>query len=264
MKGALRVGISGVGLLGPGLTDWARGRDALADPARWHRAPTVVPPATRLPATARRRAGPLVNASVGVADQACTMAGLGAADLATVFSSSTGDPVNCHLLCEALAQPERTMSPTRFTNSVHNAAAGYWHIAVGSRQPSTSLCAFDDSFAGGLLEAVTQCLANTRPVLLVVCDLPYPEPMHALRPIEDLFACALLLLPDAGAARWQLAVRLGSGLPASRCADGALEGLRRGVPAARALPLLQALARPGPGLALPAQADLALELEVGA
>ena len=57
-----------------------------------------------------------------------------AADVATtVFTSASGDPETCHALCEALASPERLVSPTRFTNSVHNAPAGYWHIAAQSR-----------------------------------------------------------------------------------------------------------------------------------
>jgi len=241
---ALQLGIAGIGLLGPGLADWASGRAALADPAQWQRQPTVVPPPARLPATERRRAGLVVKAAVTVADQAIAGAGADAACLATVFSSSTGDPANCHAMCEALAAPERLVSPTRFTNSVHNAAAGYWHIAAGSRQPSTSLGAFDDSFAAGLLEAAAQCAAAGQPVLLVACDLPYPEPLHALRPVDDVFACALLLSPPDVPAPWRLQLRLAGEADPDRCDTPALEALRQGNPAARALPLLQALARP--------------------
>ena len=197
--GVLQVAVRGIGLLGPGLTDWTSAKDMLREPRDWMPQATVVPPPARLPATERRRAGLVVKASICVADQACVAAGIDPATVATVFSSSTGDPLNCHMLCEALAAPERMVSPTRFTNSVHNAAAGYWHIATASRQPSTSLAAFDASFAAGLLEAAVQCVSTQKPILLVACDVPYPEPLNALRPVADVFAVALLIVPVVNA-----------------------------------------------------------------
>jgi len=236
----LAVHITGIGVLGPGLADWATGQALLREPATWLHAATVVPPPQRLPATERRRAGAVVKASIVVADQALAMTGLDPATLATVFTSSTGDPANCHLLCEALAAPERMVSPTRFTNSVHNAAAGYWHIATASRAASTSLAAFDASFCAGLLEAAVQCQATQAPVLLVACDVPYPEPLHAVRPVADVFAVALVLSPGAGA--MGLALQVSAEADTTPCAHAALEAVRQGIPAARALPLLQALA----------------------
>ena len=62
----------------------------------------------------------------------------------------------CHEICQALALAAREVSPTRFANSVHNAAAGYWSIATGSMMESNVLCAFDASFVAGLLDAMTQ------------------------------------------------------------------------------------------------------------
>ena len=197
----LHVKVSGIGLLGPGLADWAGGCALLQDAGLWQPAATAVPAPNRLPATERRRAGLVVKASIVVADEALSGSGLdpaAVAGLATVFSSSTGDPGNCHLLCEALAAPQRLVSPTRFTNSVHNAPAGYWHIATKSRAASTSLAAFDASFAAGLLEAAVQCVASAAPVLLVACDVPYPEPLHTVRPVADVFAVALRLPTGAG------------------------------------------------------------------
>ena len=44
--------------------------------------------------------------------------------LATVFSSSSGECGNCHAMCEALEMPAPVVSPTKFTNSVHNASSG--------------------------------------------------------------------------------------------------------------------------------------------
>ena len=251
--------VTGIGVLGPGLDGWAQAAALLRRPADWQPAPTLPPPPARLPPAERRRSGAIVRLALAVADQACAMAGVDAGGLATVFSSSAGDAANCHALCETLATPERALSPTRFTNSVHNAAAGYWHIATASRAPSSSLCAHDASFAAGLLEAAGQCLAWRRPVLLVCADVPYPEPLHALRPLPDAFGIALLLEPVAPAAQRhapaRLALHIGTAEAAAPRTSGAdpaaavepaggagLDLLGRATPAGRGLPLLQAIA----------------------
>jgi hypothetical protein len=257
----LQVGVSGIGLLGPGLDGWAQGAALLRDPAAWQSRPTAVPAPARLPANERRRAGTVIKASIAVADQAVAMAGADPATLATVFVSASGDPLNCHQLCEALAAAERAVSPTRFTNSVHNTPAGYWHIATHSMAPSTSLAAWDASFGAGLLEAAVMVRVQRRAVLLVACDMPYPEPLHAKRPLPDTFAVALLLVP--GAARLRIAPADG-GEP-TPMADPGLDALRRAVPAARALPLLHALAGAGAARATVEAADgLLLDVEVAA
>ena len=249
MKPGLHARVLGIGLVGPGLADWESGAALLREPAAWPGTPTLVPPPQRLPPTERRRAGPVVKLSLVAADQAVAAAGLQAAalaTLATVFTSSSGEPSNCHALCESLAAPERLVSPTRFTNSVHNAPGGYWHIAVQGMAPSTSLAAHDASFGAGLLEAMSQVAATGAPVLLVAADVPYPAPLHAKRPTPDAFGVALLLGPaDALGPGPGLALELQAEAeaPATSCGHAGLDGLRLGVPAARALPLLQALAR---------------------
>jgi hypothetical protein len=241
----LTVELRGLGLLGPGLVNWPDAAALLREPASWQRAATVVPPPQRLPATERRRAGTVVKAAIVVADEALEAAGIEASLPATVFTSSTGDPLNCHLLCEALATADRLVSPTRFTNSVHNAPAGYWHIAAAATTPSTSLAAYDASFAAGLLEAASQVVATQQPVLLVAVDVPYPEPLAAKRPVADTFAVAMVLAPvAAGTTRLSLrhepAPLANAALAA--CRSSAFETLRTQIPAARALPLLELLA----------------------
>ena len=208
--------------------------------------------------------------ALSVADAACSDSGRDPSNLATVFTSSSGDGANCHALCETLAHPpgpDRLVSPTRFTNSVHNAAAGYWHIAVGSHHASTSVCAYDDSFAAGLIAALVQLPGLAAPVLLVASDTPYPEPLHATRPLPDTMGVGLVLA-GAGApgARARLRARL---LPvaeagaATPCHDAALEALRVRIPAARALPLLEAIARRRPArVVLPGSPQLALAIEL--
>jgi hypothetical protein len=81
------------------------------------------------------------------------------------------------------------------------------------------------------------------PVLLIAADTAYPEPLHAARPIPDEFAIGLLLSPKQGP---HSLARIGaalSGLPPTAMADPALEALRGAIPAARSLPLLDAIAR---------------------
>jgi hypothetical protein len=243
----LRVDVAGIGLVGPGLADWATGRALLADPSAWSPAPTVLTAPPRLPPAERRRAGAIVKLGLAVADQACAQAGVDPSTLATVFTAASGDGANLHAMCEVLATPERLVSPTRFTNSVHNASAGYWHIAVASRAPSTSLSAHDAGFGAGLLEAASQCVHDARPVLFVASDTPYPEPLHAARALPDALGIALVLVPsrDGGPSASSVAtleIALVDAPPA-RCDDARLEALRATIPAARGLPLLQALAR---------------------
>ena len=242
----LRVCVQGIGVLGPGLVSWESARAILRGEQAYASAPTVLPPPARLPAAERRRAGAAVKLALAVADEAVAQADVDPATLATVFTSSSGEGANCHALCETLATPAPMVSPTRFTNSVHNAAAGCWHIAVASRASSTSLCAFDGSFGAGLIEAASLVLASGLPLLLVASDSPYPEPLHATRPLPDHFGTALHLAPERDARTIaELTISLRP-MPCefSTCGDPALDALRRAIPAARALPLLVALARP--------------------
>src|SRR5690242_2228280 len=148
--------VRGVGLLGPGLTDWQSGAPVIAGAAPYHPCPTVLPVPAALPAAERRRTGATVKLALGVAQQAVAGAAIDPERLAAVFASSGGDGLICHEICETLATEDRQISPTRFHNSVHNAAAGYWSIATGATAASSALCAYDASFAAGLLEALIQ------------------------------------------------------------------------------------------------------------
>lgn len=260
------IAVQGIGLLGPGLPSWAVGQRVLRAEESCAMTPAVLAPPPRLPPAERRRAGPSIRLAMAVADEAVAQAGVDPEHLATVFASSGGEGSNCHILCETLATADRHISPTRFTNSVHNAAAGYWHIAVASQAASTSLSAYDGSFAAGLVEAAIQVHASHAPVLLVACDVPYPEPLHSLRRLPHHFGLALLLAPvDAAAALARLTLELvetARAGPQSRCADAEFDALRRSVPAAAALPLLEALANRAARRALVLEYLPALKLRV--
>jgi hypothetical protein len=247
LNAPLRAGIEAVGVLGPGMDDWEQARPLLAGVAPWHAAATRIPLPAALPAAERRRSGLATRTALAVAQQALRAATTPVGGMATVFTSSGGDGVNCHEICAALATPDRVISPTRFHNSVHNAPSGYWSISTGAMAASTVLCAHDGSFAAGLLEALTQVAASGQPVLLLAYDTRYPEPLFGLRPIPDAFGVGLLLTPAPPAAgRPCITLDPATGLTdlaADTCPDPGMEQLRAAIPAARCLPLLHALAR---------------------
>jgi hypothetical protein len=239
---ALSAFIESVGLLGPGLNNWADAQDRLAGRAAFVAARTAVPAPASLPAAERRRTGTGVKLALAVGHEAVAGSGRDAATLATVFAASGGDGQNCHAICETLAGDDRALSPTRFHNSVHNAPAGYWSIASHAMAPSNVLCAYDGSFAAGLLESLCQVAVDEAPTLLIVFDTDYPAPMHDVRPIPDAFGVALVLAPTQGANTLaRIDARL-TDAPATVLAAPGFEALRLSNPAARALPLLDALA----------------------
>jgi len=146
-------------------------------------------------------------------------------------------------ILDAMHDPEGAISPTQFHNSVHNAAAGYWHIAVGSNAPSVSLGGHDGAFGAGLLSAVTAVAARGSAMLLCAYDTPLPPPLAAMRPTAFPFAMAMVLRPTPGErTRAMLELRHVAAPLAEEDGDDALDALACGNPAARALPLLRALA----------------------
>jgi len=243
MSGALTAWVEGVGLVGPGLADWPAAAQVLAGTAPYEPQRTVLPPLECLPAAERRRTGRIVRLALAAGLEATARAGADAARLPAVFSSSGGDGENCHEICQVLAGADRQISPTRFHNSVHNAASGYWGIATGATAASNALCAYDASFGAGLLEALVQIRIEETPALLIAYDADYPEPMRSVRPIPDAFAVALLLTPSARPGSLAQLTVDASEESAERLADPQLEALRTQVPAARSLPLLRRMAR---------------------
>jgi hypothetical protein len=234
--------IEGIGVLGPGLGNWTSTHAILTGQQPYQRQKTVLPAPALLPAAERRRSGAITKLTLAVGLEAIAAAGLDAASLHTVFAASGGDGETCHAICEMLDSADRQISPTRFHNSVHNAAAGYWSIATGAMASSSVLSAYDASFGAGLLEALAQVVADNIRTVLLACDTPYPEPLFGARPVPDSLGIALVLAPQPSAkALAQITVSL-TDQHAKALDDAALEQLRVAIPAARGLPLLRALA----------------------
>lgn len=240
----MQCSVSGIGLLGPGFESWPAAQAVFSGAAQYQRTDSAPPPTNLLPAAERRRATPPTRIALTAAHEALMHSGVDAENVPAVFSSSSGNPEIIHDLCTMLAAGDYQISPTRFHNSVHNAASGYYSIAVESHRAVTTLCAFDGSGPAALLEAVVQATTTEAPVLMVCFDLPYPSPLWEARQTFDNWAVALVVAPPAFAgARAQIELAdVGPAASDSTLSDPALEAARTGNPAARLLPLLSALA----------------------
>jgi hypothetical protein len=240
----MRVHIGGVGLIGPGLTGWDASCRVLAGIASYIAAPTIHATIEALAPAERRRLGVPIKLALGAGLDAFRKSTVEPKAAATVFTSSGGDGENVHQICLTLASSDRQVSPTRFHNAVHNAAAGYWSITTGAQTASTSICCHDGSVAAGLLEAAVQVSANRAAVALIAYDHRYPEPLHTVRPISADLGFALIFLPQGHSRLPCLDIAVThSAAPATRMSEPLLENLRLGVPSGRGLPLLAALAR---------------------
>jgi len=194
-----------------------------------------------------------------VAARACEAAGVDPALTASVFASTHGDLAISDYMCDTLAKTPALTSPTKFHNSVHNAAAGYWTIATGCYEPYTAISAFGHSFGNGLLEALVQVETSGAPVLYVAYDIEAKGPMATVVPSRGMLGAALVISPVASARTqaalaWEVAPS-GLGPTRPRAASLALAG---GNEMAPCLPLYEALAAGdgtvnlslGPGLLL--------------
>jgi hypothetical protein len=243
-SGWLEASVLGVSVWAPGLPGWEASRPVLAGEAPLGSMNVAPPAPAMLGSTERRRAGPVVRLALAVAGEAAARSGVAPGVLRSVFGSSNGDGLVVGSILDALARAtegERVVSPTQFHNSVHNAAAGYWSIAQGSRQAANCLGAHDWTWAASLLKAIVEVAAEREPVLLCCYDHPLPPPLDALRPTGAAFGVALVLSPvQAGtpllAVRWQEATAVPAPLPP------ALDRLRGSNAVAACLPLLVALA----------------------
>ncbi len=244
MKSSLCVYVESIGLFGTGFENWMQGGAILRGEKSFEATDFPLPSPEWLPPAERRRTSDIIRLALCAGREALTTANQAITDTYTVFSSSGGSGEVIHQICESLAAPERDVSPTRFHNSVHNAPAGYWGIATRNEWPSTSLCAHDASFAAGMLEAAAQAARCAQPVLLLVHDLHYPEPLNGVRAVMGLFSVALLLRSTkTAAAKFSIDVSIGANESSETAMHNAeLESFRTGNPAARCLPVLAAMA----------------------
>lgn len=256
--------VDGISFWAPRLPGWSVARPVLAGtgaapaPAQRRPAPELLPPAER------RRAPDSVALAIEVASQACRAAAQDPAALPSVFATTHGDLAITDYMCETLATAPLETSPTKFHNSVHNAAAGYWCIGNQCHAPYTTISAGRYTFAAGLLEALTMVASENCAVLFVAYDIESRGMLTTLAPSRGLVGAGLVLGPArtaTTAARLQWSVGADGGGAAARPASAAAE-LVAGNSMADCLPLFEALACGGRGVALALGPGLGLALEV--
>lgn len=256
----LAATIAGIGFWSDGLPDWACARAFAAGGAAPADAPARPAPQLLAP-NERRRAPPSVLVALEVALAACRDADRDPATLPSVFASTHGDLGITDYMCATLAGVPTDLSPTRFHNSVHNAAAGYWTIGSGCMQTTTAISAHRASFAQGLLEAMTQLATDADAVLLVGYDTAAAGLLSTVTRSEGLLGAALVLARDGAGTRVAAALEDGE----APDGDGTLARLARGNAMAPMLPLFDALAGGAAQVALHAGPGrrLALDLRRG-
>ena len=187
--------VSGIGVLGPGLADWAEAAAVLSG-----RRPTARTDGAAHAANiaARRTAAHRPRRAIGArrGAEATSRAGIDPAKLASVFSSSGGDGHNCHEMCPALALQAREVSPTRFRQL--SAQRSGRLLEHRHRRKARVECAvrIRRQFLRGTVGGADPGDVDEESVLLVAYDTEYPEPMRSTRPIPDAFGAALVLTPQ--------------------------------------------------------------------
>lgn len=201
------------------------------------------PAPTLLAPTERRRAPDSVALALEVAAKACESAHVEPSTLPSVFASTHGDLAISDYMCATLAATPTLISPIKFHNSVHNAAAGYWTIGTHCDAPYTAISAHHYTFGLGLLEALVQVNDLEKPVLYVAFDVEGKGPLQAMAQSEGLLGVGLVLEPaqnsNEGA---RLSARLESEIPVTIAHSPAAELVAKNS-MAPALPLFEALAR---------------------
>ena len=260
---ALTATIEGVGFWAPGLPSWAAvldflGTGAIAGDAPRRPAPQLLAP------NERRRAPESVAVALEVALAACTAARRDPASLPSVFASMHGDLAITDYMCSTLAGDPGAVSPTKFHNSVHNAAAGYWTIGAGCVEPATAISSFEATFAQGLVEALVQLHAGAPAVLLVAYDAPSTGALSSVSRSEGLLGGAMVLSNASQAPQSAHHARLRCTLvdADAPAPQGPLARLAGGNAMAPMLPLFQALASGDDLACLHAGRGRALRVEI--
>ena len=185
--------IEGIALWGSRLPGWEAARAILRGEAAALEKASARPSPALLAPTERRRAPDTVAVALEVAARACEHAGLDPKSLPSVFASTHGDLAISDSMCETLAKTPALTSPTKFHNSVHNAAAGYWTIGVKCLEPYTAVSAYRHTFGQGLLEAASQCAIEDAPALYVAYDIESRGPLGTMATSRGLLGGALVI-----------------------------------------------------------------------
>ena len=195
--GALHFQLHAASVLAPGMTSLEQMRSI----CRANRPPVStqalqLPSPAMLPANERRRASQVVRLTQACIEQALLTSPFPVESMRSVFATDEGTGEICQQVLQAVTTT-RQVSPLAFTNSVQNAPSGYFSISWRNRQSSTVVSLGLESFASGLLCAVTETISSQQPVLLVAYDPPMVTPMDELLAIRDATATAWIISSGA-------------------------------------------------------------------
>ncbi len=180
-------------VLAPGLTSLVQLRAACQGAASTLTPePLQLPSPSLLPANERRRTSQVVRLTLACIAQALETSPFAADSLRSVFATDEGIGEVCQQMLETVATT-RQVSPLLFPNSLHNSPSGYFSIAWRNPQSATVVSLGLESFASGLLCAVTEAVATAQPVLLVAYDPAMTSPMDELRLVTDATASAWII-----------------------------------------------------------------------
>jgi hypothetical protein len=236
------VGIAGVAFWHSRLPGWDVAQQVFRGESEPLAAASARPAPTLLAPTERRRAPDTVAIALEVASKACEAARCAPGEIASVFASTHGDLAISDYMCETLVNTPTLISPVKFHNSVHNAAAGYWSIGTGNYAAYTALSAFEYTFATGLLETVTQVICDNRPVLYVAFDIEAKGPLATIAPSRGLFGTALVITPGAANASKQMTLSVESPATSATPAQTAAAAVVADNALAPCVPFFEALA----------------------
>lgn len=246
----VRFSIDGIGAWGSKFANWDALQEAILS-NQLNDQEMRAPKAEIIPATERRRAPVPVKLAIEASTQACANAGAKASSLASVFVSGLGDTQLTDYMCKVLASDNKALSPTKFHNSVHNAAAGYWTISTECMQASNSIAGYQESASMALLESILQANAESRSMLVTFYDAPVSPVLKPLLKNEQAFAFAIVLTPDSDNGEFELTINSqASNWPTLELPDD-LQRCYRDNPAAKSLALAPLLARSIDSITLP-------------
>lgn len=190
---------------------WAPGLDTAAAWLAWANDPYVITGSgeaavSAMPAMLRRRAGAMGKMALEAAYRCLD----GKTDVPTVFCSRHGECVRSVELLADLAQGQ-PLSPTSFSLSVHNAAAGLFSIARQDPASHAALAAGHSGVEHAVIEACGLLADGAPEVLLVVYDGFLPEIFDEYQDCKEQPFAWAWLMQSADAAQPAGSESLGAG-----------------------------------------------------
>ena len=159
-----------------------------------------LPDVSFVPAMIRRRMSDLEKIAVGLAGKIAPTD----TNYTVVFASKFGEwGQTVHLIKQFFNDGE--MSPSGFSNSVHNAAPGQFSLITKNTNSYTAIAAGDDTLEMAILKAISE---NTN-VMVIFAGEHSPEIYTPiLKTEQDAFGMAFMIKPDGNRA-----IKITSGTP---------------------------------------------------